>query len=138
MKKIVFADTNLFLRYLTNDDLKQANAVERVLDRAKNGELVLFTHPLIIAEIIWALSKVYHLDRHAIRRRILAIINTAGIRVESEHLVTQALDLHVNKNIDFIDAYSIHWMKAQDIETAYTFDQRHFSRASDIMVKVPD
>ncbi len=138
MSDVVFADTNLFLRYLTNDDPKQANAVERVLDSARDGELILFTHPLIIAEIIWALSKVYHLDRHAIRRRILAIINTAGVRVESEHLVTQALDLHVNKNIDFIDAYSIFWMKAHDMTTAYTFDRRHFSRASDIIVKVPD
>ena len=138
MKEIVFADTNLFLRYLTNDDLEQANAVGRVLDKAKNGELILFIHPMIIAEIIWALNKVYHLDSHAIRRRILAIINTTGIRVESEHLVTQALDLSVNKNIDFIDAYSIFWMKAQGIATAYTFDRRHFSRISDIIVKVPD
>ena len=138
MSKIVFADTNLFLRYLTNDDLEQANAVERVLDKAKNGDLILFTHPMVIAEIIWALRKVYRLDRYAVQRRVLAIINTIGVRVESEHLVTQALDLSVTENIDFIDAYSIFWMKEHDITTAYTFDQRHFSRASDIIVKVPD
>ena len=138
MSELVFADTNLFLRYLTNDDPKQADAVERLLRKAEKGEMVLFTHPLIIAEIIWALDKVYNLDQRAIRNSVLGILNTPGIQVESTHLVTQAIDLYVNKNIDFIDAYSIHWMKMHNMRTAYTFDQRHFSRVSDIVVHVPD
>lgn len=138
MSETVFADTNLFLRYLTNDHPEQAEAVERVLDKAGNGELLLFTHPMVIAEVVWALEKVYRLDRVAIRRRVMGILNTVGIQVESEHLVTQAIDSYVSKNIDFIDAYSICWMKMHDLTVAYTFDQRHFSRDSDIVVKVPD
>jgi hypothetical protein len=37
----IFADTNLFLRYLTNDIPEQADAFERMLRRAAAGEITL-------------------------------------------------------------------------------------------------
>jgi predicted nucleic acid-binding protein len=37
----VFADTNLFLRYLTNDVPAQADAVEALLVQAGRGEVIL-------------------------------------------------------------------------------------------------
>jgi len=136
VNEVCFADTNLFLRYLTNDDPVQADAVEALLQKAASGELTLSTHPLVVAEIVWALSKVYRLTSREIQRLILGIINTDGIQLEMEELVTQALDLFVNKNIDFVDAYSICWMKATNLMTAYTFDQRHFSRVPGLDVRV--
>ncbi|MGQ9849984.1 MAG: hypothetical protein ACUVSU_08040 [Aggregatilineaceae bacterium] len=48
----LFADTNLFLRYLTNDVPEQADAVERLLRRAAAGELRLMTSALVVGEII--------------------------------------------------------------------------------------
>jgi len=39
----LFADTNLFLRYLTNDIPQQADAVETLLRRAAAGEVTLLT-----------------------------------------------------------------------------------------------
>ena len=37
----LFADTNVFLRYLTNDVPEQADAVEHLLVRVMQGEIVL-------------------------------------------------------------------------------------------------
>jgi len=36
-----FIDTNLFLRYLTNDIPEEADRVENLLERAEAGELTL-------------------------------------------------------------------------------------------------
>ena len=36
-----FMDTNLFIRYLTNDDPQKAEAVERLLLKAKSGKIKL-------------------------------------------------------------------------------------------------
>ena len=52
----VFADTNLFLRYLTDDVPEQADAVERLFRRAAAGEMALVTNGLVIAEIVWTLE----------------------------------------------------------------------------------
>ena len=45
-----FADTNLFLRYLTNDVPAQADAVERLFRRAARGEWALITDNMKLTE----------------------------------------------------------------------------------------
>ena len=137
MRNVIFADTNLFLRYLMNDDSEQADAVEHVLKQAKDGAFQLIANPLIIAEIVWVLEKVYDLDRLAIRKSILAIVNTPGIEIDAANLVSSAVDIYASENIDFVDAFSVSWMKDQKIDAVYTFDKRHFSRVDSITVLIP-
>ena len=43
-----FADTNLFLRYFTNDVPQQADAVEALLRRVVAGELALAVSQMVI------------------------------------------------------------------------------------------
>jgi predicted nucleic acid-binding protein len=52
----VFADTDLFLRYLKDDVPAQADLVEALLRRAANGLVTLVTTSLVIAEIVWTLE----------------------------------------------------------------------------------
>ncbi|MBI3460736.1 PIN domain-containing protein, partial [Candidatus Acetothermia bacterium] len=74
-----FVDTNVFLRYLTNDVPAQAEAVTRLLQRAKAGEIVLHTSVLVLAEIVWTLESYYELARDEIKANVLAILNTPGL-----------------------------------------------------------
>jgi predicted nucleic acid-binding protein len=132
-----FADTNLFLRYLTNDVPAQADAVERLLARAAEGDLVLVTTPMVIAEIVWTLESFYGLSKSDIRDRVVAVLNTPGIEANQEHLLLDALESYADKNVDFADAYNAAWMREQGIEAVYTFDRRHFGRLDDVTPKVP-
>ncbi|MBW2040291.1 MAG: PIN domain-containing protein [Deltaproteobacteria bacterium] len=133
----VFADTNLFLRYLTNDVPEQADAVERLLRRAAAGELVLVTNELVIAEIVWTLETFYQLSREQIRDKVLAIFNTPGVELVDGNLVLQAIIWYAEKNVDFIDAYNATWLLSQGLKGVYTFDHKHFSRLEGITAKVP-
>lgn len=137
MNEIVFVDTNLFLRYLTNDVPIQAEAVERLLHQAARGEIQLVTNSLVVAEIVWTLESFYRLTHSDIRTKILAILNTPGLRVFDADLILQAVDDYVSKNVDFIDAYNVSWIQAHHITIAYTFDSRHFNRFDSITVKTP-
>ncbi|MEJ2738200.1 MAG: PIN domain-containing protein [Anaerolineae bacterium] len=133
----VFADTNLFLRYLTNDVPAQADAVEQLLHRASGGEIVLVINSLVIAEIVWTLESYYSLTRDSIKDKILAILNTPGIETAEGDLLLQAIFWYADKNIDFIDACNAAWLLAQELDTIYTFDRKHFSRIEGIKVQVP-
>lgn len=137
MPERVFVDTNLFLRYLTNDVPEQADAVETMLERAAAGDIVLVTNTMTIAEIVWVLESFYEQPRDAIRERILAIVNTPGLTVENEALIVQAIVWYAAENVDFIDAYNAAWLLANDMTVAYTFDRRHFARIEDVTVRVP-
>jgi uncharacterized protein len=132
-----FIDTNLFLRYLTNDIPEKADSVEALLQRATAGELVLVTTSLVIAEIVWTLTSFYGLSREPIRDRVLAILNTPGLEIAESDLLIEAATNYAAKNVDFIDAYNVAWMLQQQLSTAYTFDRKHFSRFENIKVKTP-
>lgn len=133
----VFADTNLFLRYLTNDVPQQADAVEHLLRRAAAGDVILVTNSLVIAEIVWTLGSFYHLKHDDIRQKVLAILNTPGMEVVDGELVLQAITWWAQKNVDFIDAYNAAWLLAQGLAVISTFDHKHFSRLEGVKVWTP-
>lgn len=133
-----FADTNLFLRFLTDDFPAQADKVEALLHRAANGEVKLVTTGLVIAEIVWTLESTYRIPRAEIEDKVLAILNTPGLEVDGADLLVQAAVWYADKNTDFIDAYNAAWMMMHDIETAFTFDQKHFNRFEGITALLPE
>ena len=133
----LFADTNLFLRYLTNDVPEQAEAFERLLKAAGQGTYTLVTNPMVIAEIVWTLESYYQLSPGEAQKRVLAILNTPGIEVFEGDLVLQAVLWHVEKNVDFIDAYNAGWMLDQGLTIACTFDRRHSARFEGIQLQTP-
>ena len=135
--ELVFADTNLFLRYLTNDVPAQAEAVETLFQRASRGEINLVSTGLVMAEIVWTLESFYKQPRKRIADLLLAILNTPGLDVVDRDLVSQAAIWFADKNVDFIDAYNAAWMARASVTTVCTFDQRHFERFNGVRVMVP-
>jgi uncharacterized protein len=137
MTERAFVDTNLFLRYITNDVPEQADAVEALLRRAGAGEITLVTSSLVICEIVWTLGSYYRLSRTAIREQVLAILNTAGLEVVDGDLVLQAIHWYVDRHISFGDAQNAAWLIAQGIKAVYTFDRKHFARVEGLTVRAP-
>lgn len=139
MPETAVADTNLFIRLFTRDAPQQMGAAQKVFEKANAGAINLVVHDLLIAEMIWVLESSYNLDSNSIRRRVLALLNTPGITVKPADLGSQAqaVNVYADKNIDYIDAYTACWMKANDISIIYTFNQRHFSHIDGIEARVP-
>jgi len=133
-----FADTNLFLRFLTNDVPAQVDKVEALLHRAARGEIHLITTSLVIAQIVWTLESFYQILKPAIQDKVLAILNTPGLDVDGTDLLLQAAVWYAEKNVDFIDAFNAAWMMKHDIENAFTFDQKHFNRFEGISAQLPE
>lgn len=137
MPERAFVDTNLFLRYLTNDVPEQADAVERLLERAETGEIELTTDRLVIAEIVWTLESFYKKNKREVRDAVLAILNTPELRVEATDQLLQAAVWYEEKNVDFIDACIAAQLFAEGPETIYTFNRKHFARFAYLTVEVP-
>lgn len=132
-----FVDTNVFLRFLTDDLPEQAARVADLLRRAEEGELTLVTSALVIAEIVWTLESYYGLPKDAVAGKVAAILNTPGLEVEHADLLAEAAVLHAAENVDFADTFNACWMREHDICFAYTFDPRHFARFGGISAGPP-
>lgn len=133
-----FADTNLFLRYLTDDIPEQADLAERLLQRAKAGSVSLTTNVMVIAEIVWTLESYYHHTKAEIRDKVLGMLNTSGLTVEEADLVAQAAELYAGLNVDFVDAFNSLWMRRHDLANVVTFDIKHYARLPNVVALTPD
>ncbi len=132
-----FADTNLFLRFLTQDPPEQAAAAEATLRRAEAGELALVTTPLVFAELAWTLRSFYGKPQVEIAQTLLALLNTPGLEVEASDRLIQAVVWFEEKNVDFIDAYHAAWLLEQSFSEVVTFDRKHFGRFAHVRVTAP-
>lgn len=137
MPERAFIDTNLFLRYLTNDVPAQADRVDALLSQAEAGELQLTTNRLVIAEIVWALESFYGKGKAEVRDAVLAILNTPGLGVEAHDQLLQAAIWYEEKNVDFIDACIAAELFEAGPESIYTFNRKHFGRFPHLDVRQP-
>lgn len=132
-----FIDTNLFIRYLTNDDPAKADRVEKLLDDAARGDIVLVTTEMVMAEVVWVLESAYGLKGSDVAPLIRGILATPGLEVINAPLVSRGLEFYETHNIDFIDGYIAAVMEKQGITELYSFDRKHVSRLKTITRKGP-
>lgn len=122
-----FVDTNIFLRFLVNDDPVQADACEALFRKAIEGEESLFTSEMVIAEIVWVLESYYNLEKTAIQVSVEKILNTHNLHCPNREIIINALSIYVEKNIDYIDAYNAFLLKVNEVFEIYSYD-KHFDR----------
>ncbi len=132
-----FVDTNVFLRFLTDDIPEQAEQAAELLQAAGAGKTALVTSALVIAEIVWTLESYYELSRGEVARLVLAILNTPGLRVEHGELIAEAAGLYAQLNVDYADAFNACWMRRQGLDQVVTFDRKHFSHFPGVTPRVP-
>ncbi len=123
-----FVDTNVFLRFLTNDDSVKAKLAEALFRDAVRGKIKLATSVLVIAEIVWLLESYYKLEKPDIAAKVEKILNTPNLECPEVVLLFTALDLYVHANFDFVDAYNAFHMKDRGLTQIFTCDRRHFAR----------
>jgi predicted nucleic-acid-binding protein len=122
-----FVDTNIFIRFLTNDIPQKADACEKIFKKAIEKKESLFTTDLVIAEIIWVLESFYKLGKKDIRDKLEKILNTPNLTCPNKDLILLALTLYAKENIDFIDAYNALILKEAGISEVYSYDKDYNS-----------
>jgi predicted nucleic-acid-binding protein len=136
-RKRAVIDTNLLVRYLTEDDLSKANDVKRLLLKAAQEEIRLLIPSVVIAELVWVLQSFYKLERSEIVPLLNAILHTRGVEVSDKTVVSDAIAIYRDEAIDFIDAWIVAFAKAAEVQAIYTFDRKHFKGIDGIEMMHP-
>ena len=136
MKK-AFVDTNLFIRYLTNDDPEKADRVSQLLDEAAAGKVTLVTTEMVLAEVVWVLESSYGLGNAEVSPLMRGILSTPGLQVINGSVVARAVEIYESQNVDFVDGYVAAVMERDQIDEVYSFDRKHISRLKNVRRKEP-
>ena len=84
-------DTNILIRYLTQDDPVQSPKATRIIEQRFTRENPGFISLVTIAETVWVLGSVYELTNREIARTIERILQADTLRVQNEQQVFTAM-----------------------------------------------
>jgi predicted nucleic acid-binding protein len=132
----IFVDTNIFLRYLTKDDLSRYEKCREMFKRAMKGEIAIITSGMVIAELVWTLLSYYKVPKAEVVEKITVIVGTKNLSIPDKQVVADALVLYARKNIDFIDAYNAIFMRYHGLRDIYSYDE-DFELIEDIQRREP-
>ncbi|MBT3250022.1 MAG: PIN domain-containing protein [Candidatus Pacebacteria bacterium] len=104
MKKL-YADTNTFLRFLLQDNVKQAEIAEKKFALAKEKKLRVIIISEIIPELTYVLSGVYKLSRVETAKQVANILKTPYFDIKHRDTWDKVMDLYPQVNIDVVDIF---------------------------------
>lgn len=108
-------DTNAILRYLLNDNERQAEAV------AESVRAGAFTTTEVIAEAVYVLSGVYKMTREEVSWVIHCVL--LDVKVDNLKALRYALGLFNQTNLDFVDCLLVAYHKVLGVEIL-SFDKK--------------
>ncbi len=109
-------DTNVVVRFLTNDDKRQAQAA-----RAAIGAGDIFVAVTVLLESEWVLRSAYGFEPNRIADSFQALAGLPTITVEEPVRLAQAIGW-MRQGMDFADA--LHLAKAEGCTMFLSFDQK--------------
>jgi len=116
-------DTNVLVRYLTQDDPAQAETATRAIENAAESGDKLVIQPVVLFERVRVLDSAYGFKKDAIVATIERILRTAQFQVADKDIVWQAFTDYRAGTGDFSDHYIGRANARDGAETTLTFDK---------------
>jgi predicted nucleic-acid-binding protein len=84
-------DTNILVRYLTQDDPLQSPKATAIIERRLTEENPGFVSIVAMVEIVWVLERAYRLPAHRIASAVERLLQTDVLVIENEQEVFTAM-----------------------------------------------
>lgn len=121
-------DTNVLVRYLTQDDAAQAVLATRLVE-SMSKEQPGFVSLLVLVELVWVLESCYSADGDKIATVVETMLRTDGLVVARAKVVWQALRQFRRKAGDFADTLIAQLAQDAGCTSVQTFDKGAAGRA---------
>jgi predicted nucleic-acid-binding protein len=115
-------DTNVLVRYIMQDDAKQAPQATRFVE-SLSPEAPGFLPLVAVVELAWVLSSAYDLDRAQLVEAFEGVLRTKELVIERAEVVWKALRAFQSANADFADCLIAHSAASAGCEKTMTFDR---------------
>lgn len=116
-------DTNVLLRYFTQDEPRQSKAARDLVDNRLTREEPGHVASIALAEFAWVLKRLYAASTEEIAEAIEGLLTTPTIAVEHKSLAWKALREFRASTVGFSDCLIAQINLDAGCETTYTFDR---------------
>jgi predicted nucleic-acid-binding protein len=121
---LIGLDTNVLVRYLTQDDAAQARHANALLVEAAADGNRCFVGSVVLCELAWVLRGAYGLDRATIASTLERILATTQFAIDEKDVVRRALQDYRTGKADFADYVIGHRSQEAGCTATATFDRQ--------------
>jgi predicted nucleic-acid-binding protein len=97
-------DTNVLVRYLTQDDPNQSEQANKIIEEQLTLRNPGFISSIVLVEVVWVLETCYDQTQNAIEGVVNGLLTTRQLIVDEADLVYRALKRFSCGDADFSDA----------------------------------
>lgn len=117
-------DTNVLIRYLTQDDPEQSEKANAVISKAaKHGE-TFWVSQITLCETVWVLLRAYKISKEELISILHMLLQTQELVFEKHDVIYRAIhDYRKCRSAGFVDCVIGRQNESNDCEFTYTFDQ---------------
>jgi predicted nucleic-acid-binding protein len=120
---VIGLDTNILVRYLTQDDPVQSRKATEIIENRLTEENPGFLSIVTMVEIVWVLDRAYHLAARQIAAVVERMLQADVFVVENEQEVFTAM-IALKKGCAFSDAIIAALGARAGCSFTLTFDQK--------------
>lgn len=117
-------DTNVLVRYLVQDDPKQANKATTFIETHCTSETPCFIGQIVLCELVWVLEGNYSQNRSQISQIIEELLQVNQLEVMEPGTVWKALGDYKASSVDFPDHLLARVNESKGCEVTMTFDKK--------------
>ena len=96
-------DTNVLVRYLTQDDAAQSRRVDTLVAQAVEAGARLHLDDIVLCELVWVLRGAYRFSKPTVASALDKIMSTALFSFDDRDLLRGALEEYREGSGDFAD-----------------------------------
>jgi predicted nucleic-acid-binding protein len=120
---VIGLDTNVLVRYIAQDDRRQAARATHVIEEECSETRPGFVAAIVIAELVWVLESCYGSAKAEIVAVLQRILRTKQLVVQDAETAWRAVRLFESSKADFADCLIERIGAAHECEYTSTFDK---------------
>ncbi|MCK4869704.1 MAG: type II toxin-antitoxin system VapC family toxin [Gammaproteobacteria bacterium] len=117
-------DTNILVRFFTQDDLKQARMADKFILQHCANEGAAFINCIVLCELVWVLESGYKYKREQIAQTLEQLLRVKQFHIENISAVQHAVMRYKNVGTDFADALIAEINSEYSCEYTVSFDKK--------------
>ena len=117
-------DTNVLLRYLVRDDVKQLAQAAHLIEQQLSVEEPGFVSLVVLAEVVWNLLSNYEFSREELITALERLLSIESLALQNSKEVSETIEAMRTGTASFPDALIGYLSLAAGCTTTYTFDRK--------------
>jgi predicted nucleic-acid-binding protein len=117
-------DTNILVRYLTQDDELQSTKATKLISNYSGKSEAIFINNIVLCELIWVLTRGYHYSKNQIITVLKEILLTIEFAFDNHKILWLSALEYENSTADFADILIGKLNILKGCKQNFTFDRK--------------